>query len=54
MSAGSSRVQSRLQLDPSLAGVLQGILVLVVLLFNGIKERLPERWRPASGEAQHE
>ncbi len=49
--AGSSRVQSRLQLDQSLAGVLQGILVLTVLLFNGIRERLPERWR---GEAPHE
>jgi simple sugar transport system permease protein len=37
--AGSSRMQSRLQLDQSLAGVLQGILVLTVLLFNGLRER---------------
>jgi general nucleoside transport system permease protein len=52
--AGSVRMQTRLQLDQSLAGVLQGLLVLVVLLFNGIRERLPERWRPVSGDAPHE
>lgn len=38
---GSARVQLRLQLDSSLAGVLQGVLVLVVLLFNGIRQRWP-------------
>jgi ABC-type uncharacterized transport system permease subunit len=52
--AGSVRMQTRLQLDQSLAGVLQGLLVLVVLLFNGIRERLPERWRLTSGDAPHE
>lgn len=37
--AGSTRVKIRLQLDQSLAGVLQGLIVLAVLLFNGVKER---------------
>ncbi|MFN8373711.1 MAG: ABC transporter permease [Anaerolineae bacterium] len=52
--AGSSRMQSRLQLDQSLAGVVQGLLVLVVLLFNGIRQRLPESWRGTSEEIQNE
>ena len=37
--AGSTRVKVLLQLDQSLAGVLQGILVLAILLFNGVRER---------------
>jgi general nucleoside transport system permease protein len=37
--AGSTRVKILLQLDQSLAGVLQGVLVLVILLFNGVRER---------------
>jgi simple sugar transport system permease protein len=37
---GSTRLQISLQLDQSLAGVLQGIMVLSVLLFNGLRMRL--------------
>jgi ABC-type uncharacterized transport system permease subunit len=37
---GSTRVEIRLHLDPSLVGVLQGIMVLMILLFNGLRERL--------------
>lgn len=40
--AGSTRVKILLQLDQSLAGVLQGILVLMILIFNGLRERF---WR---------
>jgi simple sugar transport system permease protein len=36
---GSTRVKIRLQLDQSLAGVLQGLVVLAVVLFQGIRER---------------
>lgn len=53
--AGSTRVKIRLQLDQSLAGVLQGLIVLVVLLFNGVKERYfpppPELASPPVPEA---
>ena len=38
--AGSTRVKILLQLDQSLAGVLQGMIVLMILLFNGVKARL--------------
>jgi general nucleoside transport system permease protein len=36
---GSTRLKIALQLDQSLAGILQGTLVLVSLFFNGIRER---------------
>jgi simple sugar transport system permease protein len=39
---GSTRLKVALQLDASLAGVLQGVLVLTVLLFNGLRQRLSE------------
>lgn len=35
---GSTRLQISLQLDSSLAGVIQGLLVLLVILFQGIQE----------------
>jgi general nucleoside transport system permease protein len=35
---GSTRLQISLQLDSSLAGVLQGLLVLLVILFQGVQE----------------
>lgn len=38
--AGSTRLRVTLQLDSSLAGVLQGILVLMTLLGAGLRERL--------------
>jgi simple sugar transport system permease protein len=38
--SGSTRLKIALQLDQSLAGILQGILVLVSLLFQGVRERL--------------
>jgi simple sugar transport system permease protein len=44
---GSTRVKVALQLDQSLAGVLQGIVVLFVLLTNGLRARLGERRRAA-------
>jgi simple sugar transport system permease protein len=37
--AGSTRLKISLQLDPSLTGVLQGLIVLSVLLFKGLRER---------------
>lgn len=37
---GSTRLKTGLGLDTSLAGVLQGFLVLTVLLFNGLRQRL--------------
>jgi ABC-type uncharacterized transport system permease subunit len=38
--AGSTRLKIALQLDQSLAGVVQGILVLMVILGNGVRSRL--------------
>ncbi len=40
---GSTRLKVALQLDQSLAGVLQGIIVLFILLSGGVRERLMER-----------
>jgi simple sugar transport system permease protein len=40
---GSARLQIALGVDSSLAGVLQGSLVLIVLLFNGLRGRLAAR-----------
>jgi len=44
--AGSTRLKIALQLDQSLAGVVQGILVLMVVLANGVRGRL-RSGRPA-------
>jgi ABC-type uncharacterized transport system permease subunit len=41
--AGSTRLKIALQLDQSLAGVVQGILVLVFILANGLSARLRGR-----------
>ena len=41
--AGSTRLRVSMQLDSSLAGVLQGTLVLMFLLFNGWRQRAAER-----------
>lgn len=41
--AGSTRLRVSLQLDQSLAGVLEGTLVLLVLLSNGLRQRVMER-----------
>lgn len=40
---GSTRLKIALQLDQSLAGVVQGILVLMVILANGVRGRLHGR-----------
>ena len=40
---GSTRLRVALQLDTSLAGVLQGLVVLCVLLADGVRQRLSER-----------
>lgn len=45
--AGSTRVKTLMQLDQSLAGVLQGLIVLTILIFNGIADRL-------TGKDKHE
>jgi simple sugar transport system permease protein len=42
---GSTRLKVALQLDQSLAGVLQGIIVLFILLSGGVRERVMERRR---------
>ena len=44
---GSTRVKTLMQLDQSLAGVLQGLIVLAILIFNGIADRI-------IGEEKHE
>lgn len=41
--AGSTRLRVSMQLDASLAGVLQGTLVLLFLMFNGLRQRLETR-----------
>ncbi len=49
---GSTRLKVALQLDQSLAGVLQDLIVLLVLLFQGVRERVGVRApgpEPASG-----
>ncbi len=38
--AGSTSVKILLKLDQSLTGVLQGLIVLLILLFNGVRARL--------------
>jgi general nucleoside transport system permease protein len=49
---GSGRLKTTVGLDSSLAGVLQGSLVLIVLLFNGVRGRLVERgWLAGANEA---
>jgi general nucleoside transport system permease protein len=49
--AGSTRLKVATGLDASLAGVLQGFLVLMVLLFNGLRQRFQgSRQREASEE----
>ncbi len=49
---GSTRLRVALQLDTSLAGVLQGLLVLCVLLVNGLRTRLSENRPQAAPLAQ--
>ncbi len=48
---GSTRLNIALQLDQSLAGVVQGILVLVFILANGISARLRARRQAPAAEA---
>jgi simple sugar transport system permease protein len=48
--AGSTRLRVALQLDQSLAGVLQGMLVLLVLIASGLRQRWMERRQPAEAE----
>ncbi len=44
--SGSTRLRVTMQLDASLAQVLQGTLVLLVLLVNGLRQRLEARTPP--------
>lgn len=46
--SGSTRLRIALQLDASLASVLQSTIVLLVLLANGVRQRLGE----STGQAQ--
>ena len=41
--AGSTRVSVLLDIDPSLVGVLQGILVMMILISMGVRQRLAEQ-----------
>jgi simple sugar transport system permease protein len=50
--SGSSRLKVALQLDSSLAGVLQGFIVLTVLLFNGLRWRLGGRGETTAPSAE--
>lgn len=43
LAVGSTRLRLTLQLDQSLAGVVQGIIVLAVVLFDGVRDRLRGR-----------
>ncbi|GIK28403.1 MAG: ABC transporter permease [Chloroflexi bacterium] len=45
--AGSTRVNTLLGVDPSLVGVLQGLIVLLILIGAGVRQR----WFPAKGGA---
>lgn len=49
--AGSTRLKIALQLDQSLAGVLQTMIVLLVLLSNGLRQRFMERRAAQTGES---
>jgi len=40
LNVGAQRVESSLRVDSSLVNVLQGVLVLAVLLFDGIRQRI--------------
>lgn len=40
LNTGAQRIESSLQLDPSLVRVLQGILVFAVLLFDGVRGKI--------------
>lgn len=51
---GSTRLKVALQLDQSLADVLQGTVVLLVLLFNGVRERVLERRAPEAASSRQE
>jgi len=46
---GSAQLKAVLRLDVALVGVLQGVLVLTVLLFNGLRTRLESRTSDRSG-----
>ena len=47
LNVGSIQLPIVLKLDSSLAGVLQGSLVLLVILGQGVRQRLLKRERPA-------
>ena len=51
--AGSTRLRIALQLDASLSGVLQSTMVLMFLMFSGLRQRVEERWS-ADEDVSHE
>ena len=50
--SGSTRIKVLLRLDQSLVGVLQGILVLLILLSNGVRSRFFKRQTSTEAPAQ--
>ena len=52
--SGSPELRIKMQLDSSLAGVLQGFLVLSVLIVVGVRSRLSRRHRPVGAETPPE
>jgi simple sugar transport system permease protein len=50
--AGSTRLRVTLQLDASLAGVLQGTMVLLVLLFQGLRQRVEGNSQQATAQPE--
>jgi len=50
--SGSGRLRIALQIDASLAGVLQEVLVLTVLLFNGLRARLSRSSKAEIGDVK--
>lgn len=56
LATGGQRVESSLQIDAALVNVLQGVLVLAVLLFDGIRQRIQaeqEKRAVAAQAARH-
>jgi simple sugar transport system permease protein len=52
ISMGSLQLAMQRQLDSSLGGVIQGLLVLAVLLTQGVRARLSQRHPGATAERQ--
>jgi simple sugar transport system permease protein len=49
MSGSGTALQTRMQLDSSLGGILQGFMVMFFLLTNGVRQKLTERSQEEAG-----